>query len=151
MLVCKQLKKERIDLKNTLSTIELLVNTLKEMRQDAEKEFHILCDKLKNLANVIATEITKKRTAKKQTNRANPQVFSVEDYYRVTVFIPFTDNFINQLTTRFLNHKSVLEGNMYIDLSSSIFTDAEKISFENLVEFYLSPVESDNAYVEIKI
>jgi len=44
--VCKQLQKERIDLKTTLSTIELLVNTLKEMRQDAEKEFHILFEKL---------------------------------------------------------------------------------------------------------
>jgi len=47
MPVCKQLQKERIDLKNTLSTIELLVNTLKKMRQDAEKEFHILFEKLK--------------------------------------------------------------------------------------------------------
>lgn len=47
MPVCKQLQKERIDLKSTLSTIELLVNTLKVMRQDAEKEFHILYEKLK--------------------------------------------------------------------------------------------------------
>lgn len=46
----------------------------------------------------------------KQSNRANPQVSSVEDYYRVTVFMPFIDNFISQLTTRFLNHKSVIEG-----------------------------------------
>ncbi|XP_029340933.1 zinc finger MYM-type protein 1-like [Acyrthosiphon pisum] len=81
--VCKQLQKERIDLKTTLSTIELLVNTLKEMRQDAEKEIHILYEKLK-----------------------------------------------------------------VCDLS---LNDAEKISFENLVEFYLPPVEHDNAYVEIKI
>jgi hypothetical protein len=36
-------------------------------------------------------------------------------------------------------------------LFSSTFTDAEKISFKNLVEFYLPPVESNNAYVEIKI
>lgn len=72
------------------------------------------------MANVIGTEITKKRTANKQTNRANPQVSSVEDYYRVTVFMPFIDNFINQLTTRFLNHKSVFEGNRYIDLSRLI-------------------------------
>jgi hypothetical protein len=33
----------------------------------------------------------------------------------------------------------------------STFTDVEKISFENLVEFYLPIVENDNAYVEIKI
>jgi len=31
-------------------------------------------------------------------------------------------------------------------LFSLTFTDAEKISFDNLVEFYLPPVENDNAY-----
>lgn len=36
-------------------------------------------------------------------------------------------------------------------LFSLTFTDVEKISFENLVEFYLPPVEHDNAYVKIKI
>ena len=36
-------------------------------------------------------------------------------------------------------------------LFSLTFTDAEKISFENLVECYLPPVEHDNAYVEIKM
>jgi len=34
---------------------------------------------------------------------------------------------------------------------SSKFTDAEKISFENLVEFYLPPVENDNNMGKLKI
>ncbi|KAF0764400.1 zinc finger MYM-type protein 1-like [Aphis craccivora] len=36
-------------------------------------------------------------------------------------------------------------------LFSSTFTDAKKISFENLVEFYLPPVENDNAMLKLKI
>jgi len=35
-------------------------------------------------------------------------------------------------------------------LFSSTFTDAEKISFENLVEFYLPTVENDNAMLKLK-
>jgi len=74
------------------------------------------------LADVIGIEISKKRTAGKQINRANPQVSSVEEYYRVTVFVPFIDNFICQLTSRFLNHKTVFEGKAifcYLSLSQN--------------------------------
>jgi hypothetical protein len=41
---------------------------------------------------------------------------SAKDYYKVTVFITFIDNFINQLTTLFLNHKSIFDG-IAFDLS----------------------------------
>jgi len=35
-------------------------------------------------------------------------------------------------------------------LFSSTFTDAEKISFENLIKFYLPPVENDDAMLKLK-
>ena len=43
---------------------------------------------------------------------ANPnlQNHSTEQYYRVTVFLPYIDYFISQLTERFINHKSIFEG-----------------------------------------
>ncbi|KAF0702294.1 zinc finger MYM-type protein 1-like isoform X2, partial [Aphis craccivora] len=96
--------------------------SLKEIRENSEKEFQILFEKIKNLADVIGTEISKKRTARKQINRANPQVYSVEEYYRVTVFVPLSQN---------SNHLS--------------FTDEERLAFEKLV------IEKDNSFVELKI
>ncbi|KAF0756424.1 zinc finger MYM-type protein 1-like [Aphis craccivora] len=36
-------------------------------------------------------------------------------------------------------------------LFSSTFIDAEKVSFENLVEYYLPPVENDNVMLKLKI
>lgn len=45
--VCKQLQKKRIDLKHTINTIEVLLKSLNEMRENAEKEFHILFEKIK--------------------------------------------------------------------------------------------------------
>jgi hypothetical protein len=43
-------------------------------------------------------------------------VSSIEDYYRVKIFIPFNENFINQLKTRFLNNKFLFDG-LVFDLS----------------------------------
>lgn len=60
------------------------------------------------MANVIGTEIFKKHTVEKQSDRA--RVSFIEDNYRVTVFKPFSDNFISQLTNRFLNYKLGFEG-----------------------------------------
>lgn len=45
--VCKQLQKERIDLKHTINIIETLLQYLKEIRENAEKEFQILFEKVK--------------------------------------------------------------------------------------------------------
>jgi len=36
-------------------------------------------------------------------------------------------------------------------LFSSSFTDEERLAFEKLVEFYIQPVEKDNAFEELKI
>lgn len=35
---------------------------------------------------------------------------SDEDYYRVTIFLPYLDHFISQLKGRFTNHKNILIG-----------------------------------------
>jgi len=63
------------------------------------------------MAELIGTSISRKRITSKQINRVNPQnLKSTEEYYRVTVFLPYIDNFISQLTDRFVNHKNVLRG-----------------------------------------
>jgi hypothetical protein len=56
--------------------------------------------------------LQKKRTTTKQTQRANPiiQEDSIEQYYQITVFLPYVDYFISQLTERFINHKNIFEG-----------------------------------------
>jgi len=63
------------------------------------------------MAELIGTSISRKRITSKQTNRANPHnLKSTKEYYRVTVFLPYIDNFISQLKDRSVNHKNVLRG-----------------------------------------
>jgi hypothetical protein len=59
---------------------------------------------------VLVLNCKKKRTTK-QTQRANPiiQKDSIEQYYQITMFLPYVDYFISQLTERFINHKNIFE------------------------------------------
>jgi len=50
--VCKQLQKERIDLKKTVDIVENLIQSLMNVREDAENEFKRIIDE----AQVITLE-----------------------------------------------------------------------------------------------
>lgn len=50
--VCKQLQKERIDLKKTVDIVENLIQSLMNVRDDAENEFKRIIDE----AQVITLE-----------------------------------------------------------------------------------------------
>ena len=47
------------------------------------------------------------RLTSRLTNRCNIAAVTVEEYFRVGIFIPFLDNFIVTLEARFTAHKSI--------------------------------------------
>jgi hypothetical protein len=69
------------------------------------------------MADKVEVELKFKRLGKRQTNRCNPftdqsavSTISVNDYFKISVFIPYIDFFISQLTERFLSHSKVFNG-----------------------------------------
>jgi len=64
------------------------------------------------MAETLGISLNRKRIVGKQLNRANPNIYNmtIENYYKITVFIPYIDSFISELQDRFINHKSVFEG-----------------------------------------
>jgi len=55
--------------------------------------------------------LSTKRIFKRQVNRANPDPnLSVEEYYKVSVLIPYLDFFIQQLEERFSIHSEIFVG-----------------------------------------
>lgn len=52
------------------------------------------------MADDVGIELLEKIISSKQTHRANAnlQNHSTEQYYRITVFLPYIDYFISQLT-----------------------------------------------------
>lgn len=66
---------------------------------------------------IIDLDLSTKRITKQQVNRTNPDsTLSVEEYYKVSVFIPYLDYFINQLEEKFSAHSDIFKGilNYYI-------------------------------------
>jgi len=63
-------------------------------------------------ADNIEIELKIKRITSKQTYRANPnlQDSPIEHYHCVTVFLPYIDFYIRQLTERFMNHNTIFKG-----------------------------------------
>lgn len=45
----------------------------------------------------------------KQAHRDNTPVTTLEEYYRVTMFVPYLDNFISMISDSLLKHKTLLK------------------------------------------
>ena len=77
------------------------------------------------------------RLAKRQKYRDNIPTKDPEEYFRITLFLPFLDSFVQQLNDRFVNHQNIISG-FQMFVKSSEF-DEEKL--RELVEFYANDVD----------
>ncbi|KAL4130683.1 hypothetical protein QTP88_008087 [Uroleucon formosanum] len=102
------LQKVNVDLASTMETANNLSTLIKEMRSNVESKFHDLFSTAEHLAKEIGEDIKIPRVTHFQQHRANYELTSAENYYRVSVFIPFIDHFISQLEIRFTKHKNTL-------------------------------------------
>lgn len=147
----KFLQTKNIDLVEAIQTADNVVNIIKQLRLNDESEFKIIFNNVKSKCDALNIEISIPRTANKQKNRCNIQVDFPEDYYRISLFIPFIDHFLNQLNDRFLNHRSIIENfNLILKPANSIHNE-EKI--KQLVEMYQDDLDCSvlAAVSEIKI
>ncbi|KAL4097989.1 hypothetical protein QTP88_022667 [Uroleucon formosanum] len=135
--LCKQLQRERIDLKEAVNLTENKVTELKLVRSNCDCEFKKIFNQAKDMSAKLGIELTLKRIIKKQKNRANSITdgqLNVETYYKITVFLPYLDYFITELQERFLFHSDIFKG--FECLFSKNSTEDEELSFKQLVEFY---------------
>ena len=99
-----------LDLASALSHAKEVIVTLKKQREDAEKCFKDIFNSASRLAEeVFLTKLTVPRLTSRQTMRANPQITNVEEYYRVTVFIPCVESLIQNLSDRFISNEDILQ------------------------------------------
>lgn len=64
------------------------------------------------MAEVLDFTIVVKILNERQIYRANPPISieKLEDYFRITICIPYIESFINQLEVRFLEHHNIFKG-----------------------------------------
>jgi len=73
--------------------------------------------------DVFGNKLVVPRTSSRQTHPANPETESVEQYYRVTIFISAIDSLIQNLTDRFTLNEDVLP---YFQILLPGFADPDK-------------------------
>lgn len=101
--VSKLLQSKSQDKFSATFIITNVISILKKKRENSNncfnKIFKIAESQMANLG--ISGEINKPRLSKVMKNRENPQTESAEEHFRITLFIPFLDNLLYDLESRF--------------------------------------------------
>ncbi|CAI6359522.1 unnamed protein product [Macrosiphum euphorbiae] len=83
------------------------------------------------------------RINKRQVHRINVQTNNPEEYFHISVFIPYLDSFISQLKSRFLNHTDIKSSfHSFFDENST------KEELKKLAEFYEKDLNGNNSIIE---
>ncbi|KAL4141563.1 hypothetical protein QTP88_004184 [Uroleucon formosanum] len=108
LALSKCLQTISIDLKEAMALAKNTKQELEEIRINADTYFREIFEQVKLMTAQFDIEIKIPRIAKRQTNRCNIEVDNAETYYRISVFIPYLDKYINELENRFTNHYTTL-------------------------------------------
>lgn len=108
--LCKNLQSVNCDLTEAMEYVDTVLHEINDMRSNMDYTFSKIFIKAEALIKSVDDKsgIKIPRIVGYQKNRSNVVTSSPEEYYRITIAIPFFDDFIEQLQTRFNNHKSII-------------------------------------------
>jgi hypothetical protein len=129
------LQKQNIDLSDAINHIVIITKELISIRENAETVFSDLFKIIVTQSKEMDIEIKIPRLAKRQKHRCNIMMTTPEEYYRISIFIPFIDSVIQQLNDRFNKHRKIISGFQAL-IDCNIKTDLRQF-----VNFYQNDVE----------
>jgi uncharacterized membrane protein len=135
--LCKTLQSADTDLASAVSNAENTVSVVKRIRENAEQEFRNIFKSAENLTESSGAIIQMPRLTGKQTHRCNIPANDPEEYYRCSVFIPWVDSFINNVSERFIKHKQILKSFVCLLPWGIVLTNKQKEDFLQLTKFYV--------------
>jgi len=129
------LQEKSLDLSSAIANAKTVIEIFKELRQNVDEPFHNIYLAASALANAMfSMELEKPRITTRQRGRANPETDTVEDYYRVTIFIPCLDGLIQNLTDRLVSSEDFVPA---FQLLLPRFTSMSKASeLESLLVYF---------------
>ncbi|XP_031332794.1 zinc finger MYM-type protein 1-like [Photinus pyralis] len=153
-ILCKMLQQRNIDLRKAANLAEDTIAEIKKLREDAKPGFAKLFAGVQEQAGRHRIDISQPRITSKQTNRCNVEVSHVEDYFRVSIYIPFLDAFLGNLEDRFTKHKEILMGfQCLLPTNPHSLTDKTLEEFKSLILFYKDDLNGsmDELTAELKL
>ena len=99
--LCKVLQTVNIDYTECVSNVTKVITIFRTMRQEANTIFSSVFKESNDILEKIDSQITLPRMCSRQTKRSNVPANSPEEYYKRSIFIPFVDHLIQELSARF--------------------------------------------------
>ena len=124
----KALQCPTVDLIHALSNIKSVRQLLQLKRHDAETTFAEVWLEATKLVEAAATELSVPRQSSCQQHTANIPANSPQEYFLWSLYIPFLDNMLQQLTDRFLGHNEAV-----CHLSAAVPSHLVSYSFQDLI------------------
>ena len=140
----KQFQSVAIDLREAMVLANATLSELKTIRSNVDEYFHDIYTKAFALAQELCFSITLPRIARKQKNRDNYSVNTPEEYFKITIFIPYLDLFINEIESRFIEHQKILKGFQNLFPKTLEMSTLEKDEFISLIDFYNDDLVDNN-------
>ncbi|XP_060873994.1 52 kDa repressor of the inhibitor of the protein kinase-like [Metopolophium dirhodum] len=129
----RYLQTVNLDLKTALEAASNVQNTIQEIRENCDVEFQQLFLSVITLCEKFDITVSLPR----QCQSDNPEYF-----LRVSVFIPFIDNFLDQLNDRLISHRIVLNNfDCILPKIEMKISEEIKGKFNQLVETYQDIVD----------
>ncbi|KAF0705946.1 zinc finger MYM-type protein 1-like, partial [Aphis craccivora] len=101
------LQKVDCDLSSCVQYSNNLYEEINQMRENAESNFKNVFKQAMEMAEKTGAQMIIPRRVKNQIHREN-YAGNPEAYYRKSIFIPFLDHYLDQLSSRFLDHSTLL-------------------------------------------
>lgn len=97
----KQLQSKNLDIFEAREMIENMTKVLKVSREEADQEFQKVYTEATALCAKLDIDLKLPRLCGKQTNRENYSVASLDEYFRVSVYLPYLDRLIEEFNSLF--------------------------------------------------
>lgn len=145
--LCRFLQSKDTDLAAAINMVSLVDDELQSLRRKAETEFKNMYNSATEMAEKFGVEMCIPRITGRQTHRCNVEVKSAEEYFRISVFLPFLNFICNEMNQRFLTHKEILSSFACLlpDGKSSSPTDEHLSNMKKLTIFYEEDLQSSSS------
>ena len=94
-------QKKSVDILKVRSVINLLIEAIKIIRENADDEFGSIFQNVSTICEKLNIEIKVPRQTNRQVHRGNLPHRDPKDYYKKIIYIPLLDNVLTDLNDRF--------------------------------------------------
>ena len=132
--------------------VHLVRKTLQDIRSEAVKEFEpVYADMLKMATVAGRPELSVPRTCRRQTQRSNVPAETPKDYWRRSVFLPFLDHLLTELSSRFSAMTKAAVGGLRLLPEKAKTMDVERVRADLLQAYEVDLPEAEHLDAELRV